>query len=66
MFNTAVASNAEQGVVLEWDSYNLFSLSPMYTCDGRPLECCLDNSMAHERQTDIEKMTQEQLEVSII
>ena len=41
------------------------SLTPVYTCQGRPLECCLDRNMAHKRATDTEKnVTPQQLEVS--
>ena len=52
--------------MIKTNAHNLFSLSPVYTCNGRPLECCLDHGMADEREADVEKMTQEQLEVGII
>ena len=52
--------------LIKTNAHNLFSLSPVYTCNGRPLECCLDHGMADEREADVEKMTQEQLEVGII
>ena len=43
----------------------LFSLTPVYTCDGRPLECCLDHNMARKRESNTENMTTQQLEVSL-
>ena len=40
------------------------SLTPVYTCSRRPLECCLDRKMARQRATNTQNMTPQQLEVS--
>ena len=43
-----------------------FSLTPMYTCNERPLECCLHGDMATKKMTNTDNLTPQQAEVRVL